>query len=131
MCNLWHTRAATLYKESNGRFDWTWNEGLINIDVWAVPKNNPAGREAAMKFIAFAQDPKRQIELLEILGNGPVNPAAAAFVPEALRKFDPSQPDHRTVQAELNAEWWSAPSGKGDKNNDTLAREMWLDVLSA
>ncbi|HEY1942329.1 MAG TPA: polyamine ABC transporter substrate-binding protein [Roseiarcus sp.] len=131
MCNLWHSRAATLYKESNARFDWTWNQGLINVDVWAVPKNNPAGREAAMKFIAFAQDPKRQIELLKALGNGPVNPAATALVPDAVKKFDPSQPDHRAVQAELNPEWWCAPSGKGNKNNDTLAREMWLDVLSA
>jgi putative spermidine/putrescine transport system substrate-binding protein len=131
MCNLWHSRAATLYKESNGRFDWTWNQGLMNVDVWGVPKNNPAGREAAMKFIAFAQDPARQVELLAILGNGPVNPAAAALVPEAIKRFDPTQPNHRAVQAELNADWWNAPSGKGNKTNDTLAREMWLDVLSS
>jgi putative spermidine/putrescine transport system substrate-binding protein len=131
MCNLWHSRAATLFKESNGRFNWTWNEGLLNVDVWGVPKNNPAGRDAVMKFIAFTQDPQRQVELLTILGNGPVNPAAAALVPEDVKKFDPTQPDHRSVQAELNPDWWNAPSGKGDKTNDTLAREMWLDVLSA
>jgi putative spermidine/putrescine transport system substrate-binding protein len=133
MCNLWHSRAASLFKESNGKFNWTWNQGLMNVDVWAVPKNNPAGREAAMKLIAFTQDPSRQVELLKILGNGPVNPAAAAaaLVPEDVKRFDPTQPEHRAVQAELNADWWNAPSGKGDKTNDTLAREMWLDVLSA
>ena len=102
----------------------------MNVDVWAVPKNNPAGREAAMRLIAFTQDPQRQVELLTILGNGPVNPAAAALVPDAVKMFDPTQPDHRSVQAELDPHWWNAPSGKGDKTNDTLAREMWLDVLS-
>ncbi len=131
MCNLWHSRAASLFKASNGRFDWTWNEGLINVDTWAVPRGNPAGREASMRFIAFAQDPQRQVELLGILGNGPVNPAAAALVPEAMKRFDPMQPQHRAVQAELNAEWWNSPSGKGDKSNDTLVREVWLDALSA
>lgn len=131
MCNLWHSRAGALYKESSGRFDWTWNQGLMNVDVWSVPKNNPAGPEMAMRFIAFAQDPERQVELLKLIGNGPVNPAAAALVPDDLKKFDPTQADHRAVQAELNPEWWNAPSGKGDKSNDTLAREMWLDALSS
>lgn len=131
MCNLWHSRAASLFKESNGKFNWTWNQGLMNVDVWAVPKGNPAGREAAMKLIAFTQEPSRQVELLKILGNGPVNPAAAALVPDDVKRFDPTQPDHRAVQAELNADWWNSPSGKGDKTNDTLAREMWLDVLSS
>jgi len=131
MCNLWHSRAGALFKESSGRFDWSWNQGLMNVDVWSVPKNNPAGREAAMKFIAYAQNPERQVELLSLLGNGPVNPAAAALVPDDVKKFDPTQPDHRAVQAVLNPEWWDAPSGKGDKSNDTLAREMWLDALSS
>jgi putative spermidine/putrescine transport system substrate-binding protein len=131
MAQLWHSRSATLYKETSKKFQWTWNEGLMNVDVFSVPKNNPAGREAAMRLIAFVQDPARQVELLRILGNGPVNPAAAALVPDDIKIYDPTQPEHRAVQAVLNPEWWNEPSGKGNLSNDALAREMWLDAVSS
>ena len=131
MAQLWHSRSATLYKENKGKFEWTWNQGLMNVDVWSVPKNNPGGTEAAMKLIAFTQDPQRQVELLRILGNGPVNPAAAALVPPDLRMFDPSQPDHKAVQAVMNPQWWNEPSGKAGLTHDSLLREKWLDAISS
>jgi putative spermidine/putrescine transport system substrate-binding protein len=130
MAQLWHSRSATLYKESNGKYNWTWNQGLMNVDVWSVPKNNPAGAEAAMKLIAFTQDPERQVNLLRILGNGPVNPAAAAMVPDDIKMFDPTQPKHRALQAVLNPAWWNEPSGRGGLSNDALVREKWLDAVS-
>lgn len=128
---LWHSRAISLFRQSNGRFDWTWNQGLMNIDVLCVVKNNPGGREAAMKLIAHAQDPARQVELLRVIGNAPVNPAAAAMVPADLKRFDPTQPEHRAVQAELNPIWWNEPSERAGMSNDTLAREMWLDAVTS
>jgi putative spermidine/putrescine transport system substrate-binding protein len=131
MGQCWHSRSATLFKESKGRFNWIWNEGLMNIDVWSVPKNNPAGRENAMKLIAFTQDPQRQVDLLTILGNGPVNPAAAALVPPDVKMFDPTQPEHRAVQAVLNPDWWNEPSGRSGLTNDALLRERWLDAVSS
>jgi putative spermidine/putrescine transport system substrate-binding protein len=130
MCQLWHSRAIDLFKKEPQRFSWTWNQGLMNVDVWSVVKNNPAGREEAMKFIAFTQDPARQVELFKILSNGPVNPAAAALVPEDMKRFDPTQPENQAVQAVLNPAWWNEPSGKGNLSNDALAREMWLDAVS-
>lgn len=128
---VWHSRAISLFRQSNGRFDWTWNQGLMNIDVLCVVKNNPGGREAAMRLIAHAQDPARQVELLRVLGNAPVNPAAAAMVPADLKRFDPTQSEHRAVQAELNPIWWNEPSERAGMSNDTLAREMWLDAVTS
>jgi putative spermidine/putrescine transport system substrate-binding protein len=130
MAQLWHSRAIDLHKNAPQRFSWTWNQGLMNVDVWSVVKNNPAGREEAMRFIAFTQAPGRQVDLFKILSNGPVNPAAATMVPEDMKHFDPTQPQHQAVQAVLNPDWWNEPSGKGDMTNDTLAREMWLDAVS-
>ena len=130
MAQLWHSRSATIFKESKGKFRWTWNQGLMNVDVWSIPKNNPAGAQAAMKLIAFTQDPQRQVDLLRILGNGPVNPAAAAMVPDDIKMFDPTQPEHRAVQAVLKPEWWNEPSGQGGLTNDAVVREKWLDAVS-
>ena len=128
---VWHSRAVSLFRESRGRFDWTWNQGLMNIDVLCVVKNNPGGKDAAMRLIAHAQDPNRQVELLRVLGNAPVNPMAAGLVPPELKRFDPTQPEHRAVQAELNPIWWNEPSERRGMSNDTLAREMWLDAVTS
>ena len=73
----------------------------------------------------------RDARLRTNIGNvSALDDPAAALVPDAVKMFDPTQPDHRSVQAEALPRSWNAPSGKGDKTNDTLAREMWLDVLS-
>jgi putative spermidine/putrescine transport system substrate-binding protein len=42
----------------------------------AVIKGNPGGKdEAAMKFIASAQDPAKQLVMFNMLAQGPANPA--------------------------------------------------------
>mgnify|MGYP003674455835 CR=1 FL=1 len=130
MGNLWHTRATVIYRESKGRFAWTWNEGLQAAAMWNVVKGNPAGRETAMQFIASTQDPMKQIELLSVMGSGPINPAAAALVPEELKMFDPGQPAHSSLMVQHNPKWFLEPSGKRGLTNDALAREIWLDVLA-
>jgi putative spermidine/putrescine transport system substrate-binding protein len=130
MVLLWHSRAISLFKQSNGRFNWTFNQGLMNIDVLSVVRDNPGGRDAAMRLIAHHQDPERQVELLRVIGNAPVNPAASLMVPDDLKRFDPTQPQHRSIQAELNPDWWAAESERKVVTNDTLAREMWLDATS-
>ncbi|MCC7276487.1 MAG: ABC transporter substrate-binding protein [Alphaproteobacteria bacterium] len=130
MGNLWHTRATILHRESAGRLTWTWNEALLSYSMWNVPRKNPAGREAAMRFLASAQDPQQQVDLLRAMGSGPVNPAAAALVPHDLKMFDPGQPAAVAVQVAHNPFWYEEPSGRGNLTNDALAREMWLDALS-
>lgn len=130
MGNIWHTRANLLNQDMAGDVVWTWNEGIVTAGMWNVPNDNPAGTEAAMKFIASAQDPAQQVELFKIMGNGPANPAAAPLVPEDRRFADPGQPDNWSVQIKQDATWYEADSGTGDLTNDALAREMYLDVMS-
>jgi putative spermidine/putrescine transport system substrate-binding protein len=65
MGNLWHTRASLLRKETNGKFDFIWNQGMLQAGAWNIPKGNPAGAEAANKFVATSQDPQQQIALLD------------------------------------------------------------------
>src|SRR5262249_21170378 len=38
---------------------------------------------------------------------------AAAMVPPDVKMFDPTQPEHKAVQAGMNPDWWKEPSGKG------------------
>ena len=94
MGNIWHTRSRGLRNDTRGDVTWTWNQGQLTAGAWLVPRGNPAGAEAAMRFIAIAQEPENQIRLLEAMGNGPINPESAEFVPEDLRADDPGQPEN-------------------------------------
>ncbi len=102
---LWSTRATTLFRETNGRFDWTWNQGFLVPGTWLVPKGNPAGK-AVYDFIRSTQIPERQIAIFKALGNGPANPAAAPLVPPELRRFNPSSPENAKQQVTMQPDWY-------------------------
>ena len=108
---LWNTRATALLRDTNGRVDFTWNQGLLCPGVWVVPKGNPAGK-AVYDFVKSTQIPERQITLLKAFGNGPANPAAVPLVPAELRRFDPGYPDNAKVQLPIYAEWYGDNQGR-------------------
>ena len=130
MGNIWHTRANLLTTDMRGDVTWTWNDGIVTAGMWNVPKDNPAGTEAAMRFIASSQDPQQQVELFKVMGNGPANPAASSLVPEDMRHIDPGQPENFALQLKQDARWYEAESGTAGLTNDALSREMYLDVMS-
>jgi putative spermidine/putrescine transport system substrate-binding protein len=118
---LWNTRATLLQRETQGRIRFTWNEGVLQPSVWTVPKGNPAGKDA-FRLIRSMQEPAGQVELLKLLGNGPVNPAAAALVPPDLKPFNPTDPENARVQVPYGIEWYA-------KNyQDVLAR--YVDLVT-
>ena len=122
MGNIWHHRAAPLLAELKTGFGWTWNEGIFCASAWNIPKGNPAGVTAAMKFVASTQDPGQQVELFKLIGAGPANPAAHALIPAELRNADPGQPDNFKAQILNDARWWA--------DNNNKATDMWLDAIS-
>lgn len=123
MGNVWHNRANILRQESKGTIDWTWNGGLVAPAVWLVPKNNPAGKDRAMAFIALSLEPAGQVELFRLIGMGPSNPEAAAMIPADLRRYDPSQPDNLARQMVLDEAWYGA--------NLADAEPKYLDAISS
>ncbi|MCR9255313.1 MAG: ABC transporter substrate-binding protein [Alphaproteobacteria bacterium] len=127
MGNIWHTRANLLRRDMKGDVAWTWKGGCVAPGMWNVPVGNPAGKDAAMQFIASSQDPDQQIELFKVMGNGPANPAAAAKVPEDLRAFDPGQPENFALQVPFNGFWYREQHSSG-KTNDQYSREVWLQA---
>ncbi|MGF7159563.1 putative spermidine/putrescine transport system substrate-binding protein [Rhodoligotrophos appendicifer] len=123
MGQIWHTRANLIKKESGGRFDFTFNQGLLQPGVMSVPVNNPAGTKVAMDFLASMQDPKSQVKLLELLGNGPANPAAEGTYPPELAAINPGAPENRKLMVLQNAEWYGA--------NIVPVTKRFLDLMSS
>ncbi|MCY3830980.1 MAG: ABC transporter substrate-binding protein [Rhodospirillaceae bacterium] len=124
MGNLWHNRSNLLRRDTKDRIQWTWTDGIVASGVWSVVKNNPGGKDAAMKFIDFAiGDVDGQIALFKVMSSGPANPKATAMVPADMRAYDPSQPENYNKQVKFDAEWW----GK----NEIEAFERYRDVISS
>jgi putative spermidine/putrescine transport system substrate-binding protein len=121
MANLWNTRASVLRRETQQRVDFHYNEALLWVGAWIVPKNNPAGKDV-FRFMASTQDPAKQVELFKLLGNGPINPAASALVPEDLKVIDPGSPANYARQAQVSAEWYA--------KNSAAALSAYIEAVS-
>ena len=121
--NMWSNRANLLRIEMKGAIDWNWNGEVVTPAVWLVPKGNPAGKEAAMKFIALAQDPSSQVELFKVIGMSPANPLAAELIPSEMRRFDATQPENLANQIPFNVEWY------GQQVANVQAK--YLDMMSS
>jgi putative spermidine/putrescine transport system substrate-binding protein len=120
---IWNTRAKVLHEETKGRLTWTWNQGVLQAGMFVIPKGNPAGALTQRLLASMCANAEAQVGLLEFLGNGPTNPKAAASVPPALRRYNPTDPENLKMQVILDGEWW----GK----NYAQANQDYLDAISS
>lgn len=111
MAIVWSTRASLLEEDSGGAIKFIWDQGLVSPGALAVLKNNPGGKDAAMQFIASAQNPERQLVMFERLGQGPANPATDELIPEDKRRINPVDPANMSKQITLNMEWYAEHYG--------------------
>lgn len=124
MGNIWHNRSNLLRRDTNGAINWTWQDGIVSVDLWSVVKNNPAGKTAAMQFINSAiSDLEGQVALFEVMSSGPANPKAAEMIPEELRPYNPAQPENYAMQVPFDGEWW--------QENEIEAFERYGDVIAS
>lgn len=120
--NIWSTRAHLLKDQMDeGTFQVSFKGGVIAPGIWVVPKDNPAGSDEVMKFIAHGQKPELQVKWLEMIGSGPINPAAAALVPAELAPFNPSSPENLATQILYKDEWYA--------KYQVSAEEQYIDAL--
>jgi putative spermidine/putrescine transport system substrate-binding protein len=106
MGQIWHTRAKVLEQESNGRFKFIWNQGILQPGIFVSPRGNPGGDMVQKLMASMLAGAEKQVELLKFLGNGPTNPRAAAVVPEEFKRFNPTDPANARVQVPMDGNWW-------------------------
>ena len=86
-------------------------------------KNNPGGKANAMKFIASAQDPQKQLVMFDLLGQGPANPAADGLIPSDRKRFNPVDPANMAKQVALDMPWYAENYG--------AALDAYTKIISA
>ena len=107
MAQVWHNRATVLERQTSGRITWTWNQATIGPGGWAIPKGNPAGAEWANRWIAYMQDPKEQLGVLDCMGFAPANGAAWDLETEAQRRLDPTRPENAKLQVPIDEAFYA------------------------
>ena len=123
MAIVWSTRAMLMEQDSGGQIKFVWDQGLLSPGALGVIKNNPGGKDMAMKFIASAQDPKKQLVIFEMLGQGPANPAADALIPEDKQRYNCVSPSAIKKQIVLDMPWYS--------EHYTAALDAYTALISA
>lgn len=75
---IWQNRGRDIESRTNGRYKMVMNQAIAMPGAYIVPKGNPAGRDAAMQFIAVSQSVDAQVGLFNCLGMTPANKDAVA-----------------------------------------------------
>lgn len=116
MTSVYNGRAWTAKTTDNLPIDWSWNQGLMETEYWAVPKNTKHPKEA-MQFIAFALRLEQQGIFANEIAYGPTNLDAVPLVkPEILRAL-PNSSDALPLQVPVNSAWWA--------ENEARVGAMW------
>jgi putative spermidine/putrescine transport system substrate-binding protein len=123
-----HLAAATVgriarLKEDGAAVDFEWNQGLLGLDYWAVPRG-AKNFENAMKFLEFVSRPEPLAEFSKLQPLGPVNRRAFEFMSAERARMLPSYPEHLQKQVLINAEWWAMTDASG-KSNIERNQELW------
>lgn len=119
-------RIAAL-KEAGAPVDFTWNQGLIQFDYWAVPKG-AKNVTNAMKFVEFASRPEILAALCMKQPLGPVNRRAFEFMPAERAQILPSYPANLEKQVFLDPGWWAETDASG-KSNIEKNNERWNEWI--
>jgi putative spermidine/putrescine transport system substrate-binding protein len=81
--------------------------GLLTWSVFVVPKGAP-NKEAAMRFLAFVLDERRQTAVAMEYNYGPVVPTAWKNIPAERHNLISGGPNVEKTAVFLNADWWTA-----------------------
>lgn len=119
MGNIWNTRCSVLERDTKGRVGWIWNQQIVSPGAWCIPKGGK-NVKLAQEFIASTQDPKKQIKLLEAMGNGPANPAAIPLLTPEQARLNPTS--HLETAVIRNEKWYAE-----HYDNELNA---WLDAVA-
>lgn len=110
-------------RADGGAIDYTFNQGLLDYDCFAIPKGAP-NKDTAMEFLAEISKAEYQDDLPKFITYGPTNKAAyetGEISPEVAAGL-PSSPENAAKQLPISLEWYS--------EWETIAAQMYQDMLT-
>lgn len=110
-------------KKDGGAVSYTFNQGLLDYDCFAIPKGAP-NKDVAMEFIAEISKAEYQDDLPKYITYGPTNKAAyeTGEISAEVAAGLPSSPENSAKQLPVSLEWYS--------KWETIAAEMYQEMLT-
>jgi putative spermidine/putrescine transport system substrate-binding protein len=102
---VWNARASAAIA-SGAPLAVEWSQGFLYYDMWSIPKGAP-NANAALQFINFCLDAKRQAHFSTIYPYGPSNKKAIDLISADARDRQPTAPQNLEKQILFNDEWWA------------------------
>jgi putative spermidine/putrescine transport system substrate-binding protein len=122
MTTGWNGRFDTAARDG-GKVAYSFNQGLADVDCFAVPKGAPH-KDLAMKFLAEISKPEYQDDLPKYITYGPTNTLAyetGEISPEVAAML-PSSPENAAKQLPISLAWYI--------KWETTANEMYQEMLT-
>ena len=122
MITGWNGRFDVVAKDG-GKVAYTYNQGLLDYDCFAIPKDAP-NKAAAMKLLAEMSKPQYQAEFTKYITYGPTNRKAYELgtIDAAYAKKLPSSPENAAKQIPINLDWYI--------KNEARAAELYNNMLT-
>lgn len=120
MSTGWNGRFQAAQKDG-GPAEFTWNQGILGVDCFAVPKGAPHF-DKAMEVLAYMALPAPQAEMAARTNYGPGNSKAfdTDIISEEAIKMLPNYPDNAKTQITLDPDWWAANNNRAQKLFDEM-----------
>jgi len=120
MTTGWNGRFQAVQKDG-GPADFTWNQGILGVDCFAIPKGAPH-LDKAMKVLAYMAQPEPQAEMAVRTNYGPGNSKAfdAGIISQDTVKLLPNYPENAKTQITLDPDWWAANNNRAQKLFDEM-----------
>lgn len=98
-------RITGINKTEGKKFKVVWPGSMYAIDSWVILKG-AENKDAAMDFIAFANQPENQVKLPDFVAYGLPNKEAAAMVPANLQPDLPTAEENLKDALSMDVNFW-------------------------
>jgi putative spermidine/putrescine transport system substrate-binding protein len=118
---IWNGRASSVIRDG-GKAGFTFNQGILTADTFAIPKG-ALHKATAMKALAMFLSPEQQAHFPLTVDYGPANQKAFAtgvLPPERIAQINTS-PENAKKQVKLDERWWA--------ENTAAVLERWDNFM--
>jgi len=107
-------RIIALRDKEGAKADCEWNQGIVHMDWWTVPRG-AKNKEGAMQFINFTMQAKPQAAMSMQVPFGPTNRDALALLEAKVIKNLPTSPDNLKRQLVSDRNWYAENLTKAEE----------------
>lgn len=114
MGTTWNGRPYQLVVKDHAHLGVGWDDAVLHAAWWAIPKGAPH-YDAAMKLLAWMEDPQRAAQQAVQTGYAGPNKLIAQHLPKDVAAFLATSPEHLATTLIADDAWWQKNGPDAEK----------------